>query len=70
VPQHSKDYVVVPPATIAKARWEYTAPGLEGRSVQEVLETVYTVLADQVLPEAERLLRPPAEESEPQAPRP
>jgi len=50
VPQHSKDYVVVPPATIAKARWEYTAPGLEGRSVQEVLETVYTVLADQVLP--------------------
>jgi hypothetical protein len=61
VPQQSSDYLVAPPARVTEAHWEYTAPGLEGRSVQGVLETVYTVLADQVLPEAERLLGGSAE---------
>jgi hypothetical protein len=44
-------------ATEIESRWDFNVPGLEDRPVQEVLETVYTVLAERVLPTAERLLR-------------
>ena len=37
--------------------WDFAVPGLEDQPVQDLLETVYTNLADRVLPTAERLLR-------------
>jgi hypothetical protein len=41
---------------LQEVRWEFAVPDLEGESVQAILETVYTDLAERVLPTAERLL--------------
>lgn len=40
--------------------WSFNVPGLEGRSVQEVLETVYRGLETEVLPTAETKLGAPS----------
>jgi hypothetical protein len=48
----------IPTFIHTESRWDFNVPGLEDRPVQEVLETVYTVLAERVLPTAERLLKP------------
>ncbi len=38
------------------ATWDFAVPGLADRPVQDVLELVYSQLADSVLPTAEQLL--------------
>lgn len=43
-------------ANETKRLWDFALPGLEDRPVQDVLETIYAVLADLVLPKAESLL--------------
>jgi hypothetical protein len=43
--------------TETESRWDFEVPGLEDRPVQEVLEAVYTTLAEHLLPTAERVLR-------------